>query len=88
MDVPPSREVRLQDGVTEGFAENVALKIYQGSAGELIEGITAIELTIESKRAGAARELAELLHVKLIKDGYLVASSIDKTLEDFLESEV
>lgn len=87
-ELPPSREVRLEDGVTEGFAEHVALSIYSGSTKELIDGICSIELTIEAKRANAARGLALALRNKLLVEGYLVISDIDHALEDFLEAEV
>lgn len=86
--VPPSREVRFEDGVTQGFAETVALRIYQGSTDELLDGVTAIELTIEARRADAARTLAALLRVKLAEEGYIVASDIDDTLYNFLEAEI
>lgn len=86
--VPESREVRLEGGVSQGFAEDVALRIYQGSAGEMLNGIIAIELTIESKRANAARSLATLLRIKLAEEGYIVTSDIDDALESFLESEL
>lgn len=86
-ELPPSREVRLQDGVTEGYAEEVALSIYSGSTTELMDGIASIELTIEGKRANAARTIAKLLRDKLLVDGYIVVSDIDNLLEDFLEQE-
>lgn len=86
--LPPSREVRFEDGVTEGFAESVAFKIHQGGTEELLDGIAAIELTIESRRAHAARGLATALRVKLAEVGYIVTSDIDDTLEQFLESEL
>lgn len=86
-ELPASREVRLQDGVTEGFAEHVGLKIYTGSTRQLLEGIVSIELTIEARRANAARTLAMLVRNKLIADGYLVETDIDHILEDFLEAE-
>lgn len=85
--IPPSREVRMAGGVTEGFAEHVALSIYQGSSGELADGIIAIELTIEAQRASAVRGLATALRVKLAEAGYIVTSDIDDVLEDFLETE-
>lgn len=87
-EIPPSREVRLEDGITHDFSEHVALSIYSGGSSELLEGISAIELTIEAERAGAARRLARLLKDRLLFDGYIVVSSIDDTLESFLESEV
>lgn len=77
----------MQDGVTEGFAESVAMSIYEGSSTELMHGIAAIELTIESRRANAARGLAMALRVKLAEEGYIVTSDIDDALEDFLETE-
>lgn len=86
MKTPPSREVRMQGGITEGFAETVGLSIYQGSSNELIHGIAAIELTIEAQRAKSARGLAVALRRKLSEDGYIVVSDIDDALEDFLES--
>lgn len=86
--LPPSREVRFSEGVTEGFAESVAMSIYQGSSTELMHGIAAIELTIESRRANAARTLAFTLGQKLKLEGYIVTSDIDDALEDFLESEM
>lgn len=88
MKTPPSKEVRMQGGVTEGFAEYVALSIYQGASNELIDGIAAIELTIESQRANAARTLAFTLGQKLRLDGYIVITDIDDALEAFLESEL
>lgn len=87
-DIPPSREIRLQDGVTEGFAEHVALSIYSGSTKELLDGITAIELTIEARRANAARGVALAVRNKLMADGYLVQLDIENILEDFLENEL
>lgn len=86
--IPPSREVRISDGVTHGFAEAVGLSIYQGSSNELMHGITAIELTIEARRADAARMLAFVLSQKLRLEGYIVITDIDDALEEFLESEV
>lgn len=86
--LPPSREVRFEDGITHGFAEMISLSIYHGSTDELIDGIAAIDLTIEAKRADAARSLAFVLSQKLKLDGYIVVSDIDEALEDFLESEV
>lgn len=83
----PSREVRMQGGVTEGFAETVGLSIYQGSSNELIHGIAAIELTIEGQRANAARSLAFVLSQKLRLEGYVVITDIDDALTNFLESE-
>lgn len=88
MKPPPSREVRMSSGVTQGFAEMVGLSIYQGSSNELIHGITAIELTIEAQRAKSARGLAVALRKKLAEDGYIVISDIDDVLENFLELEL
>lgn len=85
---PPSREVRFEDGITHGFAETVAFSIHQGGTNELIDGIAAIDLTIESRRANAARSLAAALRVKLAEVGYIVVSDIDDTLELFLEGEM
>lgn len=87
-NLPPSREVRFEEGVTEGFAESVAFRIHQGGTGELMDGIAAIELTIQSRRANAARGLATALRVKLAEVGYIVISDIDDTLEQFLEGEI
>lgn len=86
--LPPSREVRFEDGITQGFAETVAFRIYQGNTDELLHGIAAIELTIESRRANAARTLASVLRVKLAEGGYIVTSDIDDALEDFLQAEL
>lgn len=87
MQLPPSRELRFEDGITEGFAESVAFRIHQGGTGELMNGIAAIELTIESRRADAARTLAFILGQKLKLEGYIVVSDIDDALENFLENE-
>lgn len=86
--VPSSREVRLEDGITDGYAEHVALSIYSGSTKELLDGITSIELTIEARRANAARSIAKILRDKLMVDGYLVISDIDHALMEFLEAEL
>lgn len=86
--LPPSREVRFEDGITHGFAETVGMSIYQGSTDELLNGIAAIELTIEARRASAARSIALILTKKLALEGYIVVSDIDDALEDFLEAEL
>lgn len=87
-ELPPSREVRLEDGVTHGFSEAVAMTIYSGGTQDLLKGMAAIELTIESQRANAARELARRVMARLTVDGYIVVSDIEQVLEAFLEDEV
>lgn len=87
-ELPPSRELRLEDGAAQGFAEHVALSIYSGGTTELLQGIVGIELTIESQRANAARSIALLLKRQLTVEGYLVVSDIDECLETFLEEEL
>ncbi len=86
-DVPPSQEVRLADGVADGFAETVAMKIHYGSTRDLKEGAVAIEFTLEERRANAARTVARLVTEKLILEGYIVASDVTHILENFLEAE-
>lgn len=78
----------MEDGITYGFSEHVAMTIYSGGTTELLNGIAAIELTMEERRADAARELARLVKLHLGNQGYLVASDVDHLLEEFLEAEV
>lgn len=86
--VPPSREVRLQDGVTHGDAERIAFQIYSGSAGDLAHSIVELELTMEFRKSRAVQAFADLVRAKLLEDGYIVLDDITKIERAWHESEV
>lgn len=86
--LPPSREVRLEDDVTHGDAEQIAWSIYTGDAGTLGRSIERLELVIELKRSKAVEGFKHLLRRKLEQDGYLVVSDLDHIAEEWHEGEL
>lgn len=85
---PPSREVRLQDGSTEGDLETIAFDLYAGGTAQLVPNISKLELVVQLREAKAVRGLCELLRNKLLLDGYLVVDSIDQVQEQWHENQL
>lgn len=77
-ELPPSREVRLAEGVLIGHEERIAFDIYTGDAGTLASSMVKLELVIELREARAIQAFAALIRRKLTEDGYIVVSDIDE----------
>jgi hypothetical protein len=87
-NLPPSREVRLTDGITQGEVEQIAWSIYTGDAGTLGRSIERLELVVELKRSKAVEGFKKLLRRKLEADGYIVVSDLDHIAEVWHEREL
>lgn len=83
IQTPPSREVRLQDGVLIGPTESLAFDIYTGDAGSLANSMVKLELVVELQRSKAVEGFAWLLRRKLSESGYLVVSDIGDTVNEW-----
>lgn len=77
--LPPSREVRMQDGVLVGEAETIAYGIYNGDTGSLADSIVALELTIQHKRSKAVEGFVSILRQQLLH-GYISTDGLEATL--------
>lgn len=86
--IPPSREVRIRENSPITDVERVAFSIYTGDAGNLAANLIKLELMVESRQAKALDALAVILKNKLIKDGYIVISDIDESVEQWHEDSV
>jgi len=87
-DIPPSREVRLEDGVLHGDIERIAFDIYTGDAGSLANAMAELELVVELKRSKAVEGFKTLLRRKLTEDGYIVVDDLDRVAQQWHEREV
>lgn len=76
-EVPPSREVRLRNGIIEGEVERIAFDIYSGDASSLARQMVRLELVMERDRSRSIGAFAEMLKLKLKQDGYIVVSDIE-----------
>lgn len=88
MSVPPSREVRLQAGVTEDPLEDMLYRAHTGPTSDLVPIINGAELYVESQRSKAGEILGGLLLTRLTKQGYLTVACIKDTLREWHELEV
>lgn len=86
--VPPSREVRLEDGVLFGDVERIAFSIYTGDAGTLANSMVELELIVELQRSKAIEAFKTLLRRKLAEDGYIVPADLDRVGEQWHEADV
>ncbi len=85
---PPSREVRLAEGITVGPLEDLLYRSNTGSTSELFHFIVEGELIIERLRSEAVESFAEHLLKKMGSEGYLTVDSIKQELETWHEAEV
>ena len=88
LSTPPSREVRLEDQLLHGEAEQIAFDIYTGDAGTLANSMVRLELVMERDRSRSIEAFAFLLKKKLAADGYIVIADIENAAAQWHEEEV
>ena len=86
-NIPQSREVRLQSGITENPIEDFLFKAHTGPTSELSSLITQAEVYVHGQRSCAAEQLGKLLIDRLFLEGYLSRSAIREIIESWHEEE-
>jgi len=86
--LPPSREVRLQDGVLHGELEAIAFCLHTGDTGSLARSIDALELIDEKRRTQAVENAVEMILGQLTLTGHLSAMDIRKQQQEWYQRDI
>ena len=87
-EIPMSREVRLQQGITHGILEDTIFRAHTGSSSDLAHLIVAGELIVENERSHAVEAFSDILRSLMTAHGTLSLSELEEGLRLFHSGEL